>query len=306
MKIFTTAFLAFLAATTNIAFSQNAANANIVKAELLADTTAVKPDTTFTLGVLFKVQPGWHIYWRNPGSSGLATKVTFAVPEGGSVGETLYPAPSNFTAPGDIVSYGYEEEVLLMTEARVAPNATGQVEINAKCSWLMCSDRCIPGKQNVTLKLPVAAPQAANQQVFAKYKALLPKASNTLPAGVSVKAAGSAGKTALQLTVAPPAGHLLVAESRHPDLHQLFFFPDNQDGWVMETPQVSAPSTSVQVSNAALKAYDSPATISIPAEPTGASTKGSPLLQGVLVKQVVGKDGKIGNLESFDLKLAVH
>src|SRR4051794_29301951 len=67
----------------------NDSNASIVQATMLADTTAVQPDTTFTLGVLFKVKPGWHIYWRNPGSSGLATKVTWAIPEGGSNSDTL-------------------------------------------------------------------------------------------------------------------------------------------------------------------------------------------------------------------------
>jgi thiol:disulfide interchange protein DsbD len=305
--IIRTALLALaLNLATTLVLAQNPANANIVKAELLADTSAVKPDTTFTLGVLFKVQPGWHIYWRNPGSSGLATKVAWAVPEGGSTGETLYPTPNAFTAPGDIVSYGYDNEVLLLTEARVAPGAVGEVEINAKCSWLMCSDRCIPGKQNVSLKLPIGTPAPANQQVFGFYKALLPKSSDTLPAGVSAKASAAGGKTTLQVTVAPPAGQMLVGETRHPTFHQLFFFPDNQDGWVIDTPQVSAPTGTVQAGGAALKVYDAAAAITINAEASGASTQGTPLLQGVLVRQAVAKDGKPGRLEATDLKYLIR
>jgi hypothetical protein len=47
-----------------------------VKAELRADVSAVKPGEEFTLGVLLKIKPKWHIYWKYPGDAGLATAVT--------------------------------------------------------------------------------------------------------------------------------------------------------------------------------------------------------------------------------------
>lgn len=286
-----------------LAVAQDNPNANIVKATMIADTTAVQPDTTFTLGVLFKVQPGWHIYWRNPGSSGLATKVVWSVPEGGSVGETLYPAPFAFTAPGDIVSYGYEDEVLLMTQARVSSKASGEVELNAKCSWLMCSDRCIPGKQNVTLKLLVGAGQPANEEIFNRYRPLIPRQENQLPDDLSVKSSAAAGKTILQLTVAPTAGAMLVGETRHPDLHEVYFFPDMQEGWAIDPPQISAPGASAQVGGAATKVHTAPVSITVTAQPEGAATKGAPLAKGVLVRQPITKDGKPGPVRASDLNL---
>ena len=38
--------------------------------ELLVPRNAVKPGETFPVGVKFTLQPGWHIYWKNPGDSG--------------------------------------------------------------------------------------------------------------------------------------------------------------------------------------------------------------------------------------------
>lgn len=268
-------------------------NASIVQATMLADATAVQPDTTFTLGVLFKVKPGWHIYWRNPGSSGLATKVTWAIPEGGSNGDTLYPTPWAFTAPGDIVSYGYEDEVLLMTDARVAPNASGTVEINAKTRWLMCSDRCIPGKQDVSLKIPVGKGQPANAELFDKYRKQLPRHVNQLPAGVSVS------KNQVTIPVTVNSGSMLAGEDQHPDLRRVFFFPDNIDGYVVETPKVSEPDASVTVGGKALKAYSKPATITYTAEPSGSAT-GPLRIAGVLVTQSVDSSGKAQPFEALE------
>ena len=47
----------------------------LVTATLLADVDSVKAGKTFNLGVLLKIKPGWHVYWKNPGDSGMATKV---------------------------------------------------------------------------------------------------------------------------------------------------------------------------------------------------------------------------------------
>ncbi|MGI8908914.1 MAG: protein-disulfide reductase DsbD domain-containing protein [Candidatus Sumerlaeaceae bacterium] len=275
-------------------------NASIVGASLIANITAVQPETTFTLGVLFKVQPGWHIYWENPGTSGLATKVTWAVPEGGSVGETQYPAPIAFTAPGDIVSYGYEGEVLLMTEARVSAQAKGEVELNAKCRWLMCSDRCIPGKQDVSLRLPIGKGQPANEEVFAKYKALVPKLATAVPKGVEVKRNASGNKTSVEILVAATADAQLVAKDRHPDLHRLFFFPGNQDGVVIDTPQLSA----AEASATGAPTYQKPASIRFTMEPSASNAPAPTRVSGVLVRQVVGSGGKAAAPEFVELDLA--
>src|SRR5689334_12521666 len=70
---------------------------NQIKATLLADVSAVRPGATFNVGVLLEIAPGWHVYWTNPGDSGLATEVKFQFPEGFKVGDLRYPTPSRFS-----------------------------------------------------------------------------------------------------------------------------------------------------------------------------------------------------------------
>ena len=51
-----------------------------VGATLVADVTAVQPGKPFRVGVLLRMAPEWHTYWRNPGDSGLPTKIAWTLP----------------------------------------------------------------------------------------------------------------------------------------------------------------------------------------------------------------------------------
>jgi len=262
--------------------------ASIVVPTLLADKTAIAPNSTITLGVLYKVAPGWHIYWKNPGASGLATKVEWGLPAGWSVAETQYPTPIMFESPGPITSFGYEGEVLLMTEVRTPEKIEGDVQITAKTRWLMCSDRCIPGKKDLTLTLKSGQGSPANAEVFAKYRQLLPKKVSAAPANVKVQSTGEGEKTNVHLTVAPAAGASLVAEDKLPEQRKVYFFPDAQEGFVIEAPQVN-----VQGSG--------PATISYVVE-KGSAAAAKPRVSGVLVYQE-NKGGQVGPAQLLDLQL---
>jgi DsbC/DsbD-like thiol-disulfide interchange protein len=45
-------------------------------------------------GVRFRLDPGWHVYWRNPGDSGGPPRVRWTrLPPGWSAGEIEWPAP---------------------------------------------------------------------------------------------------------------------------------------------------------------------------------------------------------------------
>jgi thiol:disulfide interchange protein DsbD len=156
---------------------QAAPPADLVKVELLADTNAIQPGKPFTLGVMMKIEPGWHTYWKNPGDSGAPTKITFTAPQGFKVDAIQFPTPIQFNQPGDLVGYGYTDEVMLT--ARVTPPTDAKVgdsiEIKANASWLCCEAVCIPGKQNLSITLPVAKESsAANKALFEKWLAMVP------------------------------------------------------------------------------------------------------------------------------------
>src|ERR671912_2099998 len=79
---------------------------DLVKAELLADVASVKPGEEFTLGVLLKIKPKWHIYWKYPGDAGLPTTVKWKLPDASAASpqpELRFPLPVRFDQPGDVV-----------------------------------------------------------------------------------------------------------------------------------------------------------------------------------------------------------
>lgn len=151
---------------------------NLVRATLLADADAAVPGTSFTLGVRLKIRSHWHTYWANPGETGEATRVTLAGPAGFTFGAIQWPIPSRIEAAGG-VSYGYEDEVLLLIPVTVAKDvpATGRVTLNADVAWLACKDTCIPGRAKLTIDLPVRAQsKPASPELFDQWRERLPLA----------------------------------------------------------------------------------------------------------------------------------
>ena len=182
----------------------------LVRADLLADTAAVAPGKPFTVGLRLRMAKTWHTYWAYAGDAGLPTKITWELPPGFTAGPFQWPLPEKIESAGDIVNYGYEGEVVLLTE--VTPPATlspGEVTLKGKADWLVCADICVPGGKEVALKLPVGEAREANAETFAKVRAQLPKAATaSKDAWQVVRAPGADG--GLRLELRGPAGARLV------------------------------------------------------------------------------------------------
>jgi len=149
----------------------------LVKAELLADTTAIVPGKPFTVGLLMRMAPGWHTYWKFSGDAGLPTELKWKLPPGWKIGDIQWPIPLKTVDPGDIETYGYENEVLLMQEITPPSKLTdSSAKISTEASWLVCEKICIPGGATLQLDLPIASTsQPANTDAFARYRRLLPQ-----------------------------------------------------------------------------------------------------------------------------------
>jgi DsbC/DsbD-like thiol-disulfide interchange protein len=178
------------------------ASANdLVTTQMMADVAAVAPGKAFTVGVRFKIAPEYHIYWINPGDTGIPTKLTFTLPPGFTAGDVQFPVPRKFVMPGNITAYGYEDEVMLLTT--ITPRADlkeGQdVTIGVKEAWLVCDkDQCVPGQAKDELKLHVggANAQAANTEEFEKWRAMIPSESDNVQRDIQVGAPGGVFKSA--------------------------------------------------------------------------------------------------------------
>jgi len=149
----------------------------LVKATLLADTSAIIPGKPFTAGLLLRIAPGWHTYWKFSGDAGLPTEIKWKLPAGWKVGEIQWPIPLKTNDPGDIQTYGYQDEVLLMQE--ITPPAKidiALVKLSAEANWLVCEKICIPGCANLELELPTSTTaDPKNADLFARYRRLLPQ-----------------------------------------------------------------------------------------------------------------------------------
>ena len=58
-------------------------------------------------------------YWRNPGDSGLPPTLDWKLPSGLDAGAMQWPPPRAIPV-GPLVNYGYEGEVLLLTDIAVS------------------------------------------------------------------------------------------------------------------------------------------------------------------------------------------
>ncbi len=146
-----------------------------VRARLVADAGEIRPGGTFHLGVLLEPEPGWHVYWRNPGEAGLSTEIAYELPRGFKVSELLWPAPISFEQPGGIVGYGYEDPVVLAAEVTAPDRAPSSVSVTLTASWLACKDVCILGSAKLEAALPLQGTElAASRAAFEDWSETLP------------------------------------------------------------------------------------------------------------------------------------
>jgi thiol:disulfide interchange protein/DsbC/DsbD-like thiol-disulfide interchange protein len=175
-----------------------------VEAELVAETTALVPGTAATVALRLRMEPGWHVYWRNPGDSGLPTTIAWTLPPGVVAGPIQWPAPRALPA-GPLVNYGYEGEVLHLVDLAVAPSlaAGSPVNLGARVDWLVCKETCIPEGVDLALTLPVATTAEAD----GRWSAAIAATRSALPRPLSAWQASAEGRgPTIALKLVPPSG----------------------------------------------------------------------------------------------------
>jgi DsbC/DsbD-like thiol-disulfide interchange protein len=175
-----------------------------VEAQLFAERESAQAGKPMAVGLRLRMAPHWHTYWKNPGDSGLPTKIQWELPAGWKAGEIQWPYPRPLPV-GPLMNYGYEDEVLLVSDITpAASTAPGKHPIKAKAEWLVCKDVCIPEKGEVDLVVTVGSaegpPDSRSAAQFERARAQLPFE----PSGWKFESALQ-GKS-LVVRMAPPAG----------------------------------------------------------------------------------------------------
>ncbi len=144
-----------------------------VRATLAPEVASIQPGRPFWVGLRLEMEKDWHTYWKNPGDSGLPTRIRWTLPEGFRAGDIRWPAPHRF--PTDpLMSYGYADEVWLLTEIRPPAGVVASVvTLAARVDWLECEQVCLPAKAQLEIAMPVAdAPPATGEHAAAIKSAL--------------------------------------------------------------------------------------------------------------------------------------
>lgn len=148
-----------------------------VKAKLVSNIEAIKPGDSFKLGVLFDIDPGWHIYWKYPGETGLPTKVKFNLSNGYQAGEVMWPIPKAFKKTDGGMDFGYENSVLLWADIQGPSSIKNEdsAEIGVRISWVSCKEICIPGKTELNFSPKLGNSKSSSAEVlFQDWSDLLP------------------------------------------------------------------------------------------------------------------------------------
>ncbi len=152
----------------------------LVRVKLVSAEKALVPGRETQIGLVFDIEPEWHIYWRNQGDSGAPTSFEFKMPSGATIGEAQWPTPMRHVEPGDLVDFIYENRVMLIFPLRVDPTAAvgSSVTISVDAAWMVCRELCVGGEGSATITLPVATADGGTNEskLFDEFRARLPRA----------------------------------------------------------------------------------------------------------------------------------
>ncbi len=203
------------------AAANETARAPEVEVQLLSERTALVPGEAVTLAIQFKIEEGWHTYWRNRGESGREPKFSWRLPEGFKAGPPRFPPPKRHVDREGLHTFVLEHEPAVLTRLTVPSDLKPgrDVTIEADVEWLVCKEACYRGSKLVSLTLPVVASEAdtkpANEATFRLAREALPQPAGRAQHLNRLWAAASVDK------VQPGAAFQVAVVLEVPDDHHL-------------------------------------------------------------------------------------
>jgi len=152
----------------------NAGENKILQMRLTSSTNGVEGLKKIPISFEVITNPGWKIYWRYPGDSGLPTEIKFNNSSNVENFKIFWPAPFRFSTFG-LDTFGYEGHIILPID--IIPKIKDEnINLNAQASLLACKDICIPLSENLSLQIPsVSNKPNKNARSRAQFMSLVPK-----------------------------------------------------------------------------------------------------------------------------------
>jgi thiol:disulfide interchange protein DsbD len=187
-----------------------------VTISMVPEFTAVVAGMPMRIALRFQVEPGWHIYWKNPGESGVATTAKWTPSAGFAIGPLQYPTPSRLDVAG-VVTHVHEGDVVFMTTVAPPIKLTDRALLLAsRVQYGVCKDVCYPGQANLSVTMSVmtdASRTRAWLAVDSTFEIRRPRAS-----GITAGFSWNGDRGILSVIVPPGCRGETVT-----------FFPENRD-----------------------------------------------------------------------------
>ena len=126
---------------------------NNVSIEVISSVNSIYKENNLYLGLYFKLDPGWKIYWKYPGKAGYPPNIDWSKSKNIKDLEILWPKPEKFKILG-MKSVGYSKEVILPIKL-ILENNNEELIVNFDVDYLTCKKICIPFNDNLKLNIPI-------------------------------------------------------------------------------------------------------------------------------------------------------
>src|SRR5882757_6703512 len=103
--------------------------------ELVSARPEIAQGGDLTVGLVFALEEGWHVYWVNAGDSGEPPHVQWTLPKGITADPIQFPIPQRLPL-GPLMDFGYQTAVTFPIRLAAGPAgaAPGKIHLAAKVS----------------------------------------------------------------------------------------------------------------------------------------------------------------------------
>lgn len=149
-----TGALIMLAMASSVSHGQPRAQIGNGVTHARASVAAIATSSTrVQLLVTLRLDPGWHVSWRNPGETGLPTRLTWSLPAGVRVLNETWPVPVIAHTPVG-ATHTLEGDVPWVVEFAIDSASNLDRLVSLTMRYGICRDVCIPEQLTVQGVLP--------------------------------------------------------------------------------------------------------------------------------------------------------
>ena len=171
---------------------------------LIAATETTGGARILSLGLHFKLKPGWKIYWRSPGDAGFPPRPDWSPSENLKTAVLHWPAPRRFEVLG-MQTLGYTGEVVLPMAVELTDPAK-PLRVAGAVNYLTCKEICIPYTAELALTLPRGPVQPSPfAHLIGRFQADVPGDGGLHGLAIERAETWTQGKTTLLLVTASAA-----------------------------------------------------------------------------------------------------